>query len=1185
MFSKTRKNLLVLLAVLFAAMLSVGMFLGFMQPHAEVRSDVKVQRFVYGEDKALTIFFDLPVAPTYTGNSPLWINRYAELKVDQYVLYNGVPFVSTDYLTGSTDIHQWSNQGEYVCYQFQPGLNPKQGDTIELLEGLPFLLTTNLPQGAPTSQSGDKLGERFKLEFDGTTWVDVTAEPREDIRVFGISEQDSQTLIQFTLGTKAPYDAVIENLPLEQLSSFISVNGKALEGITLSQSKDCFILDKTYEEGTEILLKAGMPFFKTSEGEAVLSGDTLGTDVLYRKNGGVWNVSVSKTPVAITSIDNADAGNLLVVTFDLPVTMPVAVGGENQTYITDYILLNGEPYNTARQSADLPININQRSTNNYDFWSFEKGTATPRPFPDGTEFQFKKGMGFFGLNGTMLEGYELDKDYTIKKYRGEWYDVTDGEPDISVRSEFNSFLTSANETEYLLAVYCDVALTEETLEISDSVQLANIVVDGASDAVSFAKAESKKLEMHIRKDKIADANSVSVTIKKAFLDLFDNLNGESKVDITVQTRQAKTFSLSQILDVWSGSYFGMVFDSAMAQDECYTKNYEGIAYSNFEEYLTFADGTKLSEVYPSIQVNQFSNHWFLNQIFPEGTMLKIHAGAKFVGTQQGYPTGDTVDKDYVFVKSYGHWVINENIADPVQPKEELSGAALSTTSDAENINFSLEFTGENVISDAVINHFNGNLDWLYANLAAIGRTKESIDRMLTDGTYDSMIKSLFIDGKAVNDPSFGTESMVMVHYTTNGISIYLSRIHFDVTKDHTITMREGYLFPSGNYLGYDIVIEYKADADGTFESAEKTMKIAATGIAVEEDEVSLKGETEYVINYTVLPADATEKTVQFESSDQSVLTVDDFGKVTIVGEGTATVTVSLNSNISVKAEIRFSAVVIKEIKVAAPQKTEYQAGEPLNLTGGSLTVVYTDGTEDAPIALTEAGVSVSSYDPEQAGTQIITVSYQGKTASFEIEVITIVNVELVEPNKTEYITGYELDLTGGKLLITYSDSQTPVEVLLTAEGVRVSGFDKNTAGEQTVSVQYGSIQKTFIVNVLEKTASELVITVPEKLTYQAGEEIDLAGGKVYVKYNDGTSGPEVSLLPAMISGFNKDTVGEQVITVTYEGLTASFKITVAAAAEPAPEKSGCGANAAGSTIWVAVVVLAAGFVCLKKKSA
>lgn len=63
--------------------------------------------------------------------------------------------------------------------------------------------------------------------------------------------------------------------------------------------------------------------------------------------------------------------------------------------------------------------------------------------------------------------------------------------------------------------------------------------------------------------------------------------------------------------------------------------------------------------------------------------------------------------------------------------------------------------------------------------------------------------------------------------------------------------------------------------------------------------------------------------------------------------------------------------------------------------------------------------------------------------------------------KTEYVLGDELDLTGMKLLLTWSDgSRTEVPA---SEG-RIIGYDNTLLGTQTVTIEYASAQATFQVS-------------------------------------------------------------------------------------------------------------------------
>lgn len=76
-------------------------------------------------------------------------------------------------------------------------------------------------------------------------------------------------------------------------------------------------------------------------------------------------------------------------------------------------------------------------------------------------------------------------------------------------------------------------------------------------------------------------------------------------------------------------------------------------------------------------------------------------------------------------------------------------------------------------------------------------------------------------------------------------------------------------------------------------------------------------------------------------------------------------------------------VAFESIKVTEPDKTEYVEGEELDLTGMTVTAVYSDGRE-VPVDLKD--VKVDGYDKDQVGIQTITVTYEGKEAAFTVTV-------------------------------------------------------------------------------------------------------------------------------------------------------------------------------------------------------
>lgn len=74
---------------------------------------------------------------------------------------------------------------------------------------------------------------------------------------------------------------------------------------------------------------------------------------------------------------------------------------------------------------------------------------------------------------------------------------------------------------------------------------------------------------------------------------------------------------------------------------------------------------------------------------------------------------------------------------------------------------------------------------------------------------------------------------------------------------------------------------------------------------------------------------------------------------------------------------------VEQILVTAPDKTEYYIGEQLNTAGMTVTAVYSD---DSEIVLDSDEYTVSGFDSSTSGNKTVTVSYGGKTASFQVRI-------------------------------------------------------------------------------------------------------------------------------------------------------------------------------------------------------
>lgn len=129
----------------------------------------------------------------------------------------------------------------------------------------------------------------------------------------------------------------------------------------------------------------------------------------------------------------------------------------------------------------------------------------------------------------------------------------------------------------------------------------------------------------------------------------------------------------------------------------------------------------------------------------------------------------------------------------------------------------------------------------------------------------------------------------------------------------------------------------------------------------------------------------------------------------------------------------------------------------------------------------------------------------------------------------------------------------------------------------------------------------ITVTAPTKTTYKAGEDLDLAGMSVTAVMSDGNNKP-VSVTECEVSGFDKNKTGEQTVTVSYQGKTATFTVTVEENAvsgdtqggddtqdEGAPEggsaeSTGCGGSFAGVSLFGAAAVLAAAAVIVWRRA-
>ena len=225
-------------------------------------------------------------------------------------------------------------------------------------------------------------------------------------------------------------------------------------------------------------------------------------------------------------------------------------------------------------------------------------------------------------------------------------------------------------------------------------------------------------------------------------------------------------------------------------------------------------------------------------------------------------------------------------------------------------------------------------------------------------------------------------------------------------------------------------------------------------------------------------------------------------------------------------------------------KTEYSLGEELNLNG-AIKVTYNDESV-ASVKLSADGVEITGFDSNKSGSKKLTVNYAGLSTSYNINVVnkTIVSISWeTSPSKSEYIVGQELDLNDGRIRVTYND-QSYKDVDL--KDATISGYKKDEIGGQTVKVTYANKTIDFYVTVKDKQVSSIEINrLPNKKLYKINELLDLKGGSITVHYdNNKTATVYLTNTLVAVTNFDNTTAGDQDLTVTYNGKTCTFKVTV-----------------------------------------
>lgn len=307
---------------------------------------------------------------------------------------------------------------------------------------------------------------------------------------------------------------------------------------------------------------------------------------------------------------------------------------------------------------------------------------------------------------------------------------------------------------------------------------------------------------------------------------------------------------------------------------------------------------------------------------------------------------------------------------------------------------------------------------------------------------------------------------------------------------------------------------------------------------------------------TVSPAEATNKTVTWSSSNTAIATVNSSGLVTanssgIAGVSTIRATATDGSGVFGEAELTVSPVNVSSVTLSPETATITGLGNtqqltatisPNNATNKNLTWT----SNNTGVATVNASGLVTSV---ASGTATITVTTEDgsftDTSEITVVYVPVSSISLSTNSVTIYTIGTYKTTT---LIATISPGNaTNSNVTWTSSSPSVATVNSSglvtglTVGSTTITVtssDNNSITATATVTVIARTVTNVSIKTPTtKTSFIIGENIYSPSLALTIDYNDLTSEDVTS--GYSLSGYNSKQLGSQTVTISYPGYSGT----------------------------------------------
>lgn len=288
--------------------------------------------------------------------------------------------------------------------------------------------------------------------------------------------------------------------------------------------------------------------------------------------------------------------------------------------------------------------------------------------------------------------------------------------------------------------------------------------------------------------------------------------------------------------------------------------------------------------------------------------------------------------------------------------------------------------------------------------------------------------------------------------------------------------------------------------------------VAVKSVTLSETSLTMYAGDSHTLSATVMPADATDKTLNWSSSNNGVATVDTNGAIKAIAYGKTTITATCVSNNTIKATCEVTVYAhTTGIELSATNKQLF-VGESFTLTGKTLPLSTTDGkiewsvsndkvikrnADGSILALAEGVADVIATSVDGGHTAKCTVTVKNKILPESITLDLQSTTMYVGDNRTLKATVLPADATDKSLKwSSYNNKVATVD----ADGVvTAQGYGKATIAVSCIA--NSSIKATCEVVVYEHCTGVEISTSSAHL--YVGEYLNLTAQTLPLSTTDG----------------------------------------------------------------------------------